>query len=104
VVALVARRGDFDRRGDPESRPRLVLHAVAAVAVLVGYALVTLWVNRLMTDRAYSPTFALRVAGRALAGLSFRGADHLDGPFADWFPVSVFLIGWGALALLLVEW
>jgi lysyl-tRNA synthetase class 2 len=104
VVALVARRGDFGRRGDPESKPRLLLHALLAVLVVVVYALVTLWVNRLMTDHAYSPAFALRVTGRALAGLSFRGADHLNGPFADWFPVSAFLIGWGAVALLLVEW
>jgi lysyl-tRNA synthetase, class II len=104
VVALVARRGDFARRGDPEAKPRLLLHAALAVVVVVAYAVITLWVNRLMTDQAYSPAFALRVAGRALAGLSFRSADHLDGPFADWFPVSIFLIGWGALALLLTEW
>ena len=104
VVALVARRGDFDRRGDPESKPRLLLHAALAVLVVVTYGLVTLWVNRLMTDQPYSPSFALHVTGRALAGLSFRGADHLNGPFADWFPVSAFLIAWGAIALLLVEW
>ncbi len=104
VVALVARRGDFARRGDPESKPRIVLHATVGVLVVVAYGLVTLWVNRLMTDEPYSVPFALRVTARALAGLSFRGAEHLSGPFADWFPVSVFLIAWGAVALLLVEW
>ena len=57
-----------------------------------------------MTDQPYSLPFALRVIGRALGGLSFRGADHLNGPFADWFPVSAFLIAWGAVAVLLVEW
>jgi lysyl-tRNA synthetase class 2 len=104
VVALVARRGDFGRRGDPDSKPRILLHAALAAIVVVAYGLVTLWVNRLMADEPYSLAFALRVTGRALAGLSFRGADHLNGPFADWFPVSTFLIAWGAIALLLVEW
>jgi lysyl-tRNA synthetase, class II len=68
------------------------------------YGLVTLWVNRLMADEPYSISFALHVTGRALAGLSFRGADHLNGPLADWFPLSAFLIAWGAVGLLLVEW
>ena len=104
VVALVARRGDFGRRGDPDSKPRLFLQAAIAAVVVVVYGLVTLWVNRLMADEPYSLSFALRVTGRALAGLSFRGADHLNGPFADWFPVSTFLIAWGAVAFLLVEW
>ncbi len=104
VVALVARRGDFGRRGDPDSKPRIVLHALLAAPVVVAYGLATLWVNRLMADEPYSFSFALRVTGRALAGLSFRGADHLNGPLADWFPVSAFLIAWGAVALLLVEW
>jgi lysyl-tRNA synthetase class 2 len=36
--------------------------------------------------------------------MSFRGADHLNGPLADWFPISTFLLGTGALAFLLLEW
>jgi lysyl-tRNA synthetase, class II len=104
VVALLARRADFRLRGDPEAKPRVLLHAVALSAVLVAYGLVTLWINRLMADEPYTVSFALRVTGRALAGLSFRGADHLSGPVAEWFPVSAFLLGWGSLALVLVEW
>jgi lysyl-tRNA synthetase class 2 len=104
VVALVARRGDFHRCGDPESRPRILLQAAVAALVVAAYGLVTLWLNRLMADEPYSLSFALRVTGRAISGLSFRGADHLTGSFADWFPVSTFLIAWGAIALLLVEW
>jgi len=104
VVALLARRSDFDLRGDPDSKPRIVLHAVAGALVVLVYGLVTLWVNRLMADQPYTVSFALRTTGRALAGMSFRGADHLSGPVADWFPVSVFLLGWGAVALLLAEW
>jgi lysyl-tRNA synthetase class 2 len=104
VVALVARRSDFNLRGDPDSKPRIVVHAVGAALVVLVYGLATLWVNRLMADQTYTPSFAVRVTGRALAGMSFRGAEHLRGPLADWFPVSVFLLGWGAVAFLLAEW
>jgi lysyl-tRNA synthetase class 2 len=104
VVALVARRGDFGLRGDPNSKPRIFVHAVLAALAVVTYGLVTLWVNRMMADEPYTFSFALRVTGRALAGLSFRGANDLSGPLADWFPVSAFLLAWGAVALLLVEW
>ena len=104
VVALVARRGDFSWRGDPKGKPRIFVHAVVAALVVVTYGLATLWVNRMMADEPYSFSFALRVTGRALAGLSFRGAHDLTGPLADWFPVSAFLLAWGAVALLLVEW
>ncbi len=104
VVALVARRADFGLRGDPASKPRLLLHAaIAAIGVLV-YGLVVLWVNRLMADQPYTPKFALSVLGRAVAGMSFHGARHLNGPFANWFPVTAFLLGWGAVAFLLAEW
>jgi lysyl-tRNA synthetase, class II len=104
VVVLVARRGDFGRRGDPAAKPRVLLHAALATLLVVSYGICTLWVNRLMADQAYSLGFALRVTGRALAGLSFHGADHLTGPFADWFPLSTFLIAWGSVAGVLVEW
>lgn len=104
VVGLLARRGDFTRRGDPSAKPRvLVQGAVLAVAV-AGYGLVTLWVNRLMADQPYSAGFALRITGRALAGLSFRGAHHLSGPVAEWFPLSVFLVGVGGVVVILLEW
>jgi lysyl-tRNA synthetase class 2 len=104
VVALVARRADFGLRGDPASKPRVLLHGASAVIAVLVYGLVALWVNRLMADQPYTPRFALSVIGRALAGMSFHGARHLNGPFANWFPVTAFLLGWGALAFLLAEW
>ncbi len=104
VVALVARRADFRLRGDPSSRPRLLVHAALLAGGIVGYGLATLWVNRLMADVPYSTGFALESIGRALAGLSFRGAEHLNGPVADWFPISTFLLGVGALGYVLVQW
>ena len=54
VVALLARRGDFRLRGDPDSRPRVLLHAVVAATAIVAYGLVALWVNRLMADQPYT--------------------------------------------------
>jgi lysyl-tRNA synthetase, class II len=104
VVALLARRADFRRRGDPSAKPRVALHAIALAVVLLLYGAITLWVNRLMADQPYTLGFALRVTGRALAGLSFRGAHHLAGPLADWFPLTVFLLGAGGAVVILLEW
>jgi lysylphosphatidylglycerol synthetase-like protein (DUF2156 family) len=104
VVGLIARRADFRLGGDPESKPRVLVHAFVAAGSIVVYGLVTLWVNRLMADQPYSLRFAFRVIGRALGGLSFRGADHLSGAFAEWFPLTMFLLGSTALAFVLAEW
>lgn len=104
VVGLLGLRGDFRRRGDPSSKARVLLHLVSLAAVIVSYGIVTLWVNRFMADEPFTVGFALRVTGRALAGLSFRGADHLAGPVADWFPLSVFLLGAGGACFVLLEW
>ncbi|HKB93684.1 MAG TPA: phosphatidylglycerol lysyltransferase domain-containing protein [Gaiellaceae bacterium] len=104
VVALLARRADFRLRGDPSSKPRVLLHAAALAGAIGVYGVATLWVNRLMIDQPYTLTFALRTTGRALAGLSFHGAHHLAGPVADWFPVSVFLLGVVGLLAILLEW
>ena len=68
------------------------------------YGVVTLWINRIMTDRGFTLGFALRETGRAALGLSLRHAGHLVGAFAEWFPVSVFALVVGATALLLFEW
>jgi len=104
VVALLACRADFRRRGDPSAKPRVLLHAVLLAAIVVLYGVITLWVNRLMADQPYTVGFALPVTERALAGLSFRGAHHLVGPVADWFPLSVFLLGAGGGVVILLEW
>ena len=104
VVALIARRADFGRRGDPASKPRVLVHALVAAAGILLYGLTTLWINRLMADQPYTFRFAIGVIGRALAGMSFRGADHLSGPVSNWFPLTTFILGTGALAFVLAEW
>jgi lysyl-tRNA synthetase class 2 len=104
VVALLARRGAFQMRGDPEARPRVLLHACLLAAGIVGYGVVTLWINRVTADTPFSFSFALEVTGRALIGRSFRGEYHLSGPVADWLPISIFLLGLGSVVLVLIEW
>jgi len=104
LVALVARRADFRLPGDPEGKPRLLVQAVIAAAFIATYGIVTIWFNRLMADQPYSIGFALRVTGAALLGLSFRGASHLSGSVAEWFPLSAFLLGAGAVLFLLLQW
>ena len=104
VVALLARRVDFTRRGDPTARWRVGWHAVVLAGTIAVYGIVTLWINRLMADQPYTLTFALRVTGRAASGLGLRGVESLNGPIANWFPLSVFLLTVGSLGLVLVEW
>jgi lysyl-tRNA synthetase class 2 len=100
VVALVARRGDFGAPGDPTRQRHVLRHAVLAAIVVVAYGVVTLWLHRLMADQPYSVGLALSITAEALAGRS----AHLSGSVADWFPVSAFLLAWGAVAFVLVEW
>jgi lysylphosphatidylglycerol synthetase-like protein (DUF2156 family) len=100
VVALLGRRHDFRAPGDPVRRPHVLVHLLVAGAGVLAYGVVTVWLNRLMADQAYSLGFALRATGDAVVGR----AHHLSEPFADWFPLTVFLLAWGATAFMLVEW
>jgi lysyl-tRNA synthetase class 2 len=104
TVALLARRGDFRLRGDPAAKPRILLHALAAVAALAAYGVLTLWANRLMTDHGFTLGFALRETARAAVGLGLGHSGPLAGSFAAWFPVSEFSLFLGASGLLLFEW
>ncbi len=104
TVALLARRGDFAFRGDPESKPRIALHAAAALVAIFGYGVVTLWINRVMTDHAFTLPFALEEVARAALGLKFAHDGELVGPFASWYPVSIFGLTVLSGGVLLVEW
>jgi len=100
VVALLGRRHDFRAPGDPARRPHVLVHLLVAGTGVLLYGIVTIWLNRLMADQAYSLGFALRATGDAVVGR----AHHLSEPFADWFPLTTFLLAWGATAFTLVEW
>ena len=104
ALALVARRHDFDRAGDPTTRGEVLLRAVASVAVIFAYGAVALWINRIQADRPYTFDFALRETAEALAGLRPSASEHLNGRFGEWFPLSVFLLGVGAALSILASW
>lgn len=98
LVALVARRHDFDLPGDPAARPRAFARLTLSLLGLFGFGLVAVWTNRLDADQPFSVAFALRETSRALAGLSLHGSKHLSGSFGTWFP-SAMLIGGIAAAV-----
>jgi lysyl-tRNA synthetase class 2 len=104
AVALVACRADFDAPGDPDVHPRIAVRAGLFAAVIFGYSVAALWVNRLMADQQFTFQFALRETGRAALGLNAGGSAHLAGTFGKWFPISVLLLVLAACGKLLVDW
>ena len=104
AVALLARRSDFDARGDPEAHPRILLRALLFAVAIFGYGAAALWINRVMADQAFTFRFALVETMRDLAGVNARGSSHLSGVFGEWFPISVLLLGLVAAAALLHDW
>ncbi len=104
AVALLARRGDFDAPGDPDSHPRIALRGLFAAGAILVYGSAALWINRMTADQPYTLGFALRETARAAAGLTAGGSAHLAGRVGDWFPLSVLLLTVSAAALLLLEW
>jgi lysyl-tRNA synthetase class 2 len=104
MVALLARRADFRLRGDPSGRPRIAVHALVAASGILVYGMTTLYVNRLMVDQPYTLGFSLREVGRSLLAFNLEHDSHLSGSIGEWFPITVFLLGIGALGVLLAEW
>ena len=94
-------------RAPPRLRPpgrRRDAHAVARAAhrgvpSIALYALLALWLNRMAADQPLTLRFALRETIDGLFGVNLRGSPHLAGPFGDWFPLSLLLLGIGATAL-----
>jgi lysyl-tRNA synthetase, class II len=104
ALALVARRHDFEGSGDPATRREVGLRAFVYVVAIFVYGTAALWINRIEADRPYTLGFALRETATALAGLNPRGSAHLSGPFGEWFPLSVFLLGVSGGLWLLASW
>ncbi len=104
AVALVARRQDYDRAGDPTAQPRLLTRALLLASAIYGYGVVALWANRVAADQPYTLRFALAETSRALVGLDLHGSTHLDPAFGSWFPLSVLLAGAAAAFAILIPW
>jgi lysyl-tRNA synthetase, class II len=104
ALALVARRHDFERSGDPATRGEIAIRAILYAVAIFVYGAAALWINRIAADRPYTLDFALRETVGALAGLHPRGSAHLSGRFGTWFPLSVFLLGVTGVLSLLASW
>src|SRR5581483_4479951 len=104
VILLVALRDDFALPGDVQTRFLLARRTAAAVAVIAGYGLAALWLNRLDADQPFTLRFAGREILRGLLGLDPRGSAHLSGSFGEWFPLSLLLLGIGATVWVVAGW
>jgi lysyl-tRNA synthetase class 2 len=104
VVALVASRHEFDAPGDPTTRPRLAIRALALGVGIFAYGALALWLNQVAIDQPASLGLIVHETGAALVGGRLHGSTHLGGSFGDWFPLSVFLAGIAAGSWLLLGW
>ncbi len=104
AVALIARRHDFEGRGDPAARVRLLVRVPLYAGAIFGYGIAALWVNRVAADQPFTLAFAARETGEAAAGMYLSGSEHVGGQFGEWFPLSVFLLVLLAASSLLWTW
>jgi lysyl-tRNA synthetase class 2 len=104
LILLVARRQDFPLPGDEQTRFLIVRRAALALAGIAAFGCAALWVNRLDADQPFTLRFAGREIASALLGLHLRGSPHLSGPFGEWFPLSIFLMGIGATVWIVSGW
>jgi lysyl-tRNA synthetase class 2 len=93
LLALVARRRDFDASGDPSTRGQIAVRAAVFVASIYAYGVVALLINRALVDQPFSIGFPFSQTTRALLGLSITGSPHVAGSFGRWFPLSVLILG-----------
>jgi lysyl-tRNA synthetase class 2 len=104
LVLLIARRHDFDRPGDTGSRGLVVRRVVTVIAAIGLYAIVALWLNQTAADQPLTLRFALRETLDGLLALNVRGSPHLVGPFGDWFPLSLLLLGIASTLWVVAGW
>jgi len=104
LVVLIARRHDFDRPGDEGTRTVVAARAGIAVAALVLYGVLALWINRVNADQPFTARFASDEILRGSLGLRIAGSPHLSGPFGDWFPLSLLLLTVSGIGWVLAGW
>lgn len=104
LVLLVARRQDFDRPGDAATRHLIVARFGLAVIAIAVYATAGLWLNQMAADQPLTPRFELSETVGGLLGLNLSGSAHFAGPFGNWFPLSLLLLGIAATGWIVVGW
>jgi lysyl-tRNA synthetase, class II len=100
LSVLVARRSDFDRPGDARTRHLTAARIALSVAAIAAYGVVALWLNQMAADQPFTWGFAARALLQSAVGSS----PHLVGDFADWFPLSVPLLGASATIWIVSGW
>ncbi len=104
LILLVARRHDFDGPGDASSRGVVARRAGTAAAVIVIYSIIAVWLNRTSADQPLTLRFASRETIDGLLGIHLRGSPHFVGAFAEWFPLSLLLLGIGSTLWIVAGW
>jgi lysyl-tRNA synthetase class 2 len=104
LAVLVARRHDFDGPGDTATRNLVLRRLGVAAAAIAAYAVAALWLNQSAADQPFTLAFAGRETATGLFALDVQGSPHLAGPFGDWFPLSLLLLGVAAVAWTFVGW
>jgi lysyl-tRNA synthetase class 2 len=92
AIALIARRDDFARHGDPGARPSALLRLAGTLAFAVVYGVTALWVYRTSAGLPFHPVEAVQDTLRAMGSQSPSDIDLLPGDFTEWFPISVLSI------------
>ena len=101
LVVLLARRGDYDHPADSDTRRVVLSRLGTSIVAIVGFGIVTLWVNRVDADQAFTLRFAAREIARGLVGLNAGGSPHLSGEFSEWFGLALPLLGASATVWIL---
>ena len=104
LVLLIARRHDFDGPGDTESRGLVARRALTVIGAIGLYALVALWLNQTAADQPLTLRFVLRETLDGLFAINLGGSPHLVGPFGDWFPLSLLLLGIASTLWVVAGW
>ena len=104
LVLLIARRHDFDGPGDTKSRALVARRALTVIGAIGLYALIALWLNQTAADQPLTLRFVLRETLDGLLAINLRGSPHLIGPFGNWFPLSLLLLGIASTLWVVAGW
>jgi lysyl-tRNA synthetase class 2 len=89
ALLLLACRGDFTFRSDPDAHPVAVLRLVSVIAGALAYSLLTFFISRTAANRPFHLSSALHATLRSLIMSTPRGDTGLSAGFGTWFPMSL---------------
>lgn len=92
AVALVARRQDFSRRGDPAAELSALVRLTGMLGLALVYGVTVLALYRVVAGLPVALGSVLLDTVRALVGVAPRGSRYIPGDFSRWFPLSVLSI------------